>query len=340
MSKPISAIPLFLMLALTACFKQEDPIVLPQGNSQISTCFIGTDYENNVYFDLGTNTYQIHPSDDWDIRFESDDTAWGMFINTGNNIKLYKTDLYALNDPRSDDTNYIKSFKPLIDAPEGNPFTSASANWRLFKRRGIADSLGVYVIDLSYESGSSQYKKVQILNVTHAAYRFVIADLYSTQSDTIILLKDKSSNYSYFSFRNGGQIVQSVEPNQAHWDFMFTRYNHNFMGILPNNEPFPYRVAGVLCNRNGVLVARDSITGFDAINAGMIRQLQFSDRANAIGYDWKSHAFAAAGNYVVNQKITYIIKDTDGQFFKLRFLDFYNAKAEKGYPKFEFIRIQ
>jgi hypothetical protein len=42
----------------------------------------------------------------------------------------------------------------------------------------------------------------------------------------------------------------------------------------------------------------------------------------------------------VNAKITFIIQDTDGQIYKLRFLDFYNAKAEKGYPKFEFLRIR
>ena len=53
-----------------------------------------------------------------------------------------------------------------------------------------------------------------------------------------------------------------------------------------------------------------------------------------------SHAFGAAGNYTVNSNITYIVKDTDGNYYKLRFLDFYNNKGDKGYPKFEFSRIK
>ena len=79
---------------------------------------------------------------------------------------------------------------------------------------------------------------------------------------------------------------------------------------------------------------------FDKITAASIPNYLFSADWNAIGYDWKSHAFGAAGNYTVNSNITYIVKDTDGNYYKLRFLDFYNNKGDKGYPKFEFSRIK
>lgn len=329
-----------VLLSLTACFKKETPITLPQGNSQITTCFIGNDYENNVYFDLSSNAFQIHPSDDWDLRFETADTAWGVFINTGNNLKVYKTDLYSLNDARSKDSNYIKTFPSAVDAPEGLARASAIADWRHFKRKGGIDSSGVFVLNLSYGKGADYYACFQILSVTNRAYSIAVSRLNQQLIDTIEILKDQTANYSYFSFANGGQLIHNVEPNKTQWDFMFTRYNHNFMGILPNNQPFPYRVAGVLTNRNGVKVAKDSTTGFEKIDASCVPQYAFSSMANAIGYDWKSHAFGAVGNYVVNAKITFIIQDTDGQIYKLRFLDFYNAKAEKGYPKFEFLRIR
>ena len=330
----------FLLFTLTACFKKEIPVILPQGNTQISVCNLGSDYENNVYFDLSTNAYTMHVSDDWDLRFETADTAWGVFINTGNNLKLFKTDLYSLNDIRSKDSNYIKSFKSIVDAPEGMASSSAIADWRHFKRKGGIDSSGVFVLNLSYGKGADYYACFQILSVTNRAYSIAVSRLNQQRIDTFEILKDQTANYSYFSFANGGQLIHNVEPNKTQWDFMFTRYNHNFMGILPNNQPFPYRVAGVLTNRNGVKVAKDSTTGFEKIDASCVPQYAFSSMANAIGYDWKSHAFGAVGNYVVNAKITFIIQDTDGQIFKLRFLDFYNAKAEKGYPKFEFLRIR
>ena len=40
--------------------------------------------------------------------------------------------------------------------------------------------------------------------------------------------------------------------------------------------------------------------------------------------------------YSVRDDINYIIKDTQGRYFKFRFIDFYNSEGNKGYPKFEY----
>jgi len=37
--------------------------------------------------------------------------------------------------------------------------------------------------------------------------------------------------------------------------------------------------------------------------------------------------------------MNYVIRDRDGFFYKLRFIDFSNDMGEKGYPKFEFVRL-
>ncbi len=338
--KHSSFISIFISVLLSSCFKKEDPITLPIGTSTISSVFIGTDYEKDMYFDISTNTFQDKQSADWDIRFETTDAGYGIFLNNGNLIKARKIGVYGLTEKLASDSNYYKTNKELRDAPEGKADQTAIGDWRTYKSAAPDYLPGIYVIELSYENGVNKYKKLQILNVDDTAFFVRITNYAETSGDTLIIPKDKTRNFTYYSFKNGGRIVSNEEPDKNGWDLVFTRYNHFFYGILPGNEPFPYRVSGVLSNPNKVSVARDSLDNFDKITGASIPDYTFSSDWNVIGYDWKSHAFGAAGNYTVNSHITYIIKDTDGDYYKLRFLDFYNNKGEKGYPKFEFSRIK
>ncbi|TSA26496.1 MAG: hypothetical protein D4R67_07710 [Bacteroidetes bacterium] len=53
------------------------------------------------------------------------------------------------------------------------------------------------------------------------------------------------------------------------------------------NEPYPYLVTGVLSNRNGVEVAKDTLNDFASITFDQARQMVYSTHLDAIGYDWK-----------------------------------------------------
>ena len=150
------------------------------------------------------------------------------------------------------------------------------------------------MIELSYETGVRKYKKLQVLNVNDTAFFVRITNYSETSGDTLVIPKDKTRNFTYYSFKNTGSIIENIEPDKNGWDLVFTRYNHFFYDILPGNEPFPYRVSGVLSNSNKVMVARDSSNNFDKITGASIPNYLFSADWNAIGYDWKSHAFGAA----------------------------------------------
>jgi hypothetical protein len=338
--KQLSFILISILILLSGCFKKEDAITLPIGTSTISKVFLGSDYEKDMYLDISTNTFQEKQSGDWDIRFETTDAGYGIFLNNGNLIRARKIGVYGLTEKLASDSNYYKTNKELRDGPEGKTSMSAIGDWRTYKSAAPDYLPGIYVIELSYETGVNKYKKLQVLNVNDTAFFVRITNYSETSGDTFVIPKDKTRNFTYYSFKNAGKIVTNIEPDKNGWDLVFTRYNHFFYDILPGNEPFPYRVSGVLSNPNKVMVARDSLGNFEKITAASIPDYHFSNDWNVIGYDWKSHAFGAAGNYTVNSQITYIIRDTDGDYYKLRFLDFYNNKGEKGYPKFEFSRIK
>jgi hypothetical protein len=97
-------------------------------------------------------------------------------------------------------------------------------------------------------------------------------------------------------------------------------------------------VVGVLLNPNGVATARDSIHDFMDIEADSIRGLEYTTQADVISYDWKYYDFDA-GVYTIVPDMNYVIRDTDGFFYKLRFIDFYNDEGVKGYPTFESVRL-
>lgn len=350
MQKKILLIPILVLFLLSSCFKKEDPITLPIGNTEITTLFLGDNYENDMYFDLGTNTYQQKQRADWDLRFETGDKDWGVFINTGNDIKVRKLGVYNLDEKSTFDTTKILQTLPILyDAPDGNPENSAFKDWREYKvKPGTATQKdGIYLLELNHGIGHHRFKRLQIQSVSDSDFVCIITDLYNASGDSIlgnnvktVIKKNKNQNYTYLSFKGYTHIVMNQEPDKSSWDFVFTRYIHFFPNILPNGDLFPYPVTGVMSNRNKVKVAKDSTRNFNDISGDDVYAYTFTTNANAIGYDWKSHAFGPGGPYTVDSKITFIICDTEGNYYKLRFLDFNNSKGEKGYPKFEYVRIK
>ena len=68
----------------------------------------------------------------------------------------------------------------------------------------------------------------------------------------------------------------------------------------------------------------------------------FSRRGDFIGHEWKDVEVDVNSNtavYVVNSDKIYIVKDTEGFYYKLRFISYYNELGEKGFPVFEHKRL-
>ena len=188
----------------------------------------------------------------------------------------------------------------------------------------------MFIINRGYNINGNEagYKKFMIESINDEYYIIKYANLDNTNSNIIEIQKDNSKNFQYLSFNNNEVI--NIEPNKEEWDLVFTQYTH-----LYNDPDLPpsYLVTGVLINYlNNVLVSKDSINTFEDINYNNVETYTFSNKQNAIGYDWKTYN---GNGYVINTNLTYIIKDISNRYFKMRFIDFYNSYGEKGYPSFE-----
>jgi hypothetical protein len=151
--------------------------------------------------------------------------------------------------------------------------------------------------------------------------------------------KSPVHNYQYFTTSGNGKMIE-IEPDQDLWDLQFTQYGSII--FTDEGEPTPYYVRGVLLNRHIVSAAVDSVSAFGDISFEDIAGYSFSRQQDFIGYEWKSVEVDVNSNtavYTVVPGITYIILDTDGFFYKFRFVSYYNDLGEKGFPVIEHLRL-
>ena len=93
-------------------------------------------------------------------------------------------------------------------------------------------------------------------------------------------------------------------------------------------------MTGVLINDKTTQVAVDTINDFNQINYSSLSDYQFLSQRDIIGYNWKEFNFET-NLYSVKDNINFVIRDFEGKYYKMRFIDFYNNQGLKGYPKFE-----
>ena len=310
----------YLFIFLISCEQDEIPIIKREIGSVISKQInMGSNYSQQVYYKIKENIIvSENEKTKWDLAFENTTQGWKIITNsaTFSQIALVNSDF-------SDNVN-INSLNWSWDRPEGINHGTAIGDYR-YKNN-------VYVIDRGYNlNGSTRgYRKFMIDSINSNLYIIKYANLDNTNLQSLTIIKDEIFNFKYLTFDNDETI--SIEPLKEEWDLLFTQYTHLY---LENTEPPAYLVTGVLTNYlNNIMVARDTINKFIDINLNMIDQYNFTNNQNEIGYNWKTYNFTSQ-NYIVNSEITYIISTSNGRYFKLHFIDFYNDNGEKGNPKFE-----
>jgi hypothetical protein len=317
---------------LSSCFKEEVPIHRPlRGNLQVVQIPLTSKYNKQFFFDLFTG--QIVNSNDntiWDLAFDADDNGYHIWLNSSKLMQAYNTrssEFSAITDDTGAEWTW--------DYPEGKPEYNAIGEWGRFDNGNVVSFRHVYIIDRGVTADNVKLGKRKVIfeSLDKGTYRVRFAKLSGEDMHVIEVPKDKRFNRIYLSFDNGGQIVQ-VEPPKDSWDLLFTRYTHIFF----EHDTLPYLVTGVLLNPAGVSAAKDSSTLFDNITINDLHMFTFQTEANTIGYNWKSFDIDDT-KYSIIPNIFYIVKDIEGNYYKLRFIDFFSDSGERGFPKFEYQQL-
>lgn len=309
---------------IISCRKGEKPIEpADRGNVITAQVDMSSDYRNQVWFSLGSNSViSTNLKTAWDIACESDVAGYHIRLNTAKSMSARRTSETDLANV-TDTTDY--SLYKVYDMPSGNPDSTAIGDWRSHSY--------VYVVDRGFSNtgASLGMKKLKILGSNAASYTLAYSDISGANSYTITVIRDAQANQTYVSFNSNASL--SIEPPRDSYDLLFSQYTHIY-----TNPFMPYLVSGVLINPSQVRVAQVSDVSFKDIKASDTLSHPFSAMSNAIGYDWKTYSLQTSV-YTVDASKCYIIRDVKGYLYKLHFIDFYSSTGIKGAPKFEFKKL-
>jgi hypothetical protein len=144
------------------------------------------------------------------------------------------------------------------------------------------------------------------------------------------MVTDQTKNYVYYSFSKK-DVVENEPVVSEDWDLVFTTYKESVND--PNGVPYSYIIRGALANLKTISVAQiDKGIAYEACDKTFAVQQKFSNNADEIGYDWKEYS-QSLGKYAIVPNRYYIIKTATNDYFKLKFVDFYDDQGRKGYPK-------
>ncbi len=329
---------LIILLLLNSCFEKEKPVA--QYNfTGVLFPIRQSIYTNQQFYSFENNMITgSSPNGAWDLCFESSTQGWHIRVNSSNFIEIYPTDTTNFEaDFTANRYKNITGIEWSYDKSNGNPDSTAVGTWVYTATMPFIYSRKVYIAGQWNGSASVPLKKIVFTMVNDTSYRFMYANLDGTDSMQITIKKDTSCNNSYFSITQGNQVT--IEPKRYTWDILFSQY----IAPLPDNGVFiPYPVRGVLLNPNHVSAYLDSVKTFDNITINDISGMQFSTVSDFIGYNWKSVTInfqANTGTYSLRSNYTYIVHDVAGNYYKLKFLSFYNSQGDEGYPAFEVSKL-
>ena len=316
---------------LSSCFKK-DEMVLPHPRGDVRTDTIGMTerYRYQLYFDLDSGrVVKFNERTDTDLGFDCDLRGWRIILNTADFMKAADLGMVPFGQPQ-DTTGANWKF----DKSDGNPDSLAIGQWFSVVEGDTLSNHHVYILNRGIDTVGVSLGIFQIIfdSLKNGIYYFRYSPLAGGNVISAAVSKESGMNFIHYSLRSGG-IVNPVEPSRNAYELFFTQYTT--LLFTDEGAAYPYLVTGVLINPYRVDVSLDTLDAFVDINLDKALQMNFTRSADAIGYDWKYYNFDN-GIYTVRAGLSYVIRNQQGFYFKLRFIGFYNRNGEKGYPVIEY----
>ena len=307
----------------------------------------GPNQQDQVFVDLSNNKITTARRDSWDLGFYG-----GNDFRVAINGSLYmfaapltSTDIDAVSSTSADVTN----LQPLMTIGQIGADVYADGvagdigNTAISEISATATNNPVYLINMGLEVGtdtpevgsvdisndSRGWKKIRVIR-SGVDYVLQYADLDDTTHQEVTISKNSAFNFTFFSMENN-QVV-NVQPEKDKWDLGFTVFT-NVIAFGPALGAYGFSDF-VITNRNGNVSSysvETDISTYEDFSVTDIDTSSFDSSQNTIGSSWRS-VFSGT----VTPDIFYILKDPDGNIYKLKFLALTNDSGVRGYPEFEF----
>lgn len=354
---------LFLAVALvfSSCSGDDSPsgpITIIIDGAQVAPEVGGPNQQNQIYIDLSTNTKTSVQRDSWDLGFYSG-SQFRVVINGSiymATAALSSTDIDAVSSSDQE----VQDLQPqvavgtfqaesagYIDTPNGSITGTA-----ISEISSTNTENPVYLLNLGYEVGTETpetgsiavngdprgWLKIRILK-EGSNYILQYADLDATTHQEVTISKTSNYNFTFFSFTT--ESVVNVEPASTDWDLNFTVFTNE----IPGYGAYGYSdfvVNNTLANVGVYTIdtevetglSYDSFTLEDVVDANFV----YNDQ-RGIGSSWRNGGGPGV-EPSLKDNVFYIVNDTDGNLYKLKFLALTNESGERGHPEFVYALLQ
>lgn len=304
----------------------------------------GPNEQFQVYVDLSSKSTTQVRRDSWDLAFYNENRVGingSLYMAAAelqeNNIdNISEADVADLLDQVAVGT-FEASNEVYIDYPDGDINRTAIHEIKLDDAANK-----VYLVNLGMEVGTTTpdpgdvaisgeargWKKVRILR-NGEGYTLQYANLNDSDHREISINKSPGYNATFFSFNTNS--VVNVEPEAAQWDLNFTV----FTNIIDGFGSYGF-TDGVMSNRKGGVTAYSVTTDqyqYDSFDASKVASSNFEADQRAIGDSWRE---VMNDDKVLIDNIFYVVKDSNGNIYKLKFTGLLNDNGARGYPEFKY----
>jgi hypothetical protein len=362
----------FYFLSLVAIFfascSDDENAIIPEVPSEpgaISEAIVepflgGPNQQNQVYIDLSTNQQTPVLRDAWDLGF-STGSDFRVIINGSIKMAVKQTTSTDITEVQTEDASVAVGFSTYstmgyVDNPTGILQGAGSGEGTAIAEISTnnADNK-VYLVNLGYEVGTTTptvgsvttdgaargWKKIRIIRQGND-YVLQHADLNATTAQSITISKNTDYNFVFVSLDNGQTV--NVQPKKNQWDLNFSGFT-NYFPFGGSNITY-YFSDFVSTNMLGgtqvyeVIVADATQTeaqyeSFSLVNVTTSNfNVSITDQ-RVIGSNWRNGGGPNSLPSIKDDRF-YVLKDVDGNLYKLRFLALTNEQGVRGYPVFDY----
>ncbi len=342
-------------VAFTACKKDADPVIIITNTASagservqfngIAGTEAGSAAGNSVYLDFSTDKVATALRSGWDLGFYSG-TDFRVILNNTASAGAKVLSKFDLNTVTLSDTAGL-TLATSQTAPDVSHFAffdniNGDINQTVIPAVSATDALNpVIILNRGNGGGLAPRTWVKLRVLRNATgYTLQYAGLQETTFRTLSITKNELYNFQYVSIDNG---VVSVEPEKLKWDIVwsYSQYQANFgAGFVPYNFSDLIAVnylSGVQVKEKIYADATTAAAAYLAFNRDSINVNPVSTGRWAIGSNWRTTQPAIGARL----DRFYLIKDANGNFYKLKCLamGIGTDGGTRGKPEFKYALI-
>ena len=359
--KNILPVMLFCLLGLVSCIREDaTPVEIPPLGNIIAPQVGGPTQPQQVWINLTTEKQTTNRRDAWELAFTNDEhfrvllnssimMAVGRIPNAYDIDAVTESDVVTLK--RTVQVADFSDNGKFIDDPSGNYSTQTSG----MDAVSIHDHenpvyllhLGRKIYEGKVETGSSMptdgqergWMKIRVLRHPDG-YLLQYAPLSESTHKTFIIKKNSAYHFQFFSFVTGGEVL--IQPEKDKWHLVYTvmtnltQAENYFTSYIFSDMVLTNIHQQVKSYMVTIPDGADNETYFaDFKMSNIDPTLLKNDDQRSIGANWRNIAVGSGDSGIITNRF-FVLKDHNGNYFKLRFLKMKNTQGERGYPEFEY----